>query len=86
MVIIQDCVYNSYTQKKLVDNFLIMSEGNIFPNNPIKSETFKVALICEKGIITQLKMIDKFGVESYKRTRGNYVPVNKKFNNWCIPR
>jgi hypothetical protein len=57
--------------------FLIMSEGNIFPDNPIKSETFKVALICEKGIITQLKMIDKFGVESYKRTRGNYVPVNK---------
>ena len=57
-------------------NFLVMSEGNIFPNNPI-DDTFKMAIVCKNGIITELKKIDGFGIETYKRSRGAYVPVQK---------
>jgi hypothetical protein len=56
--------------------FFVMSEGNIFPNNPINS-TFKMAIVCRNGIITELKKIDSFGTETYKRGRGAYVPVQK---------
>ena len=56
--------------------FYVMSEGNIFPNNPI-DDTFKMAIVCRNGIITELKKIDSFGTETYKRSRGAYVPVQK---------
>ena len=56
--------------------FYVMSEGNIFPDNPIE-ESFKMAITCKNGIITELKKINNYGVETYKRAKGSYVQVNK---------
>lgn len=56
--------------------FYVMSEGNIFPDNPI-TDVFKMAITCKNGVITELKKIDQFGTETYKRGKGSYVPVNK---------
>jgi hypothetical protein len=57
--------------------FPIMGTLNYFPGKGIDTNTFKIAIVCEDGLITRLKRIDNFGVESYKATSANYVPVYK---------
>jgi hypothetical protein len=58
-------------------NFLLMGTLDYFPGKGISTNTFKIAIVCEDGLITRLKRIDNFGVESYKATSANYVPVYK---------
>lgn len=55
----------------------IMGTLNYFPGKGISTNTFKIAIVCENGLVTRLKRIDNFGVESYKATSANYVPVYK---------
>ena len=57
--------------------FPIMGTLDYFPGKGIDTNTFKIAIVCEDGLITRLKRIDNFGVESYKATSANYVPVYK---------
>lgn len=57
--------------------FPIMGTLNYFPGKGIDTNTFKIAIVCENGLVTRLKRIDNFGVESYKATSANYVPVYK---------
>ena len=59
------------------ETFPIMGTLDYFPNKGINTNTFKMAIVCENGLITKLKRIDNFGVESYKATSANYVPVYK---------
>ena len=58
-------------------NFLLMGTLDYFPGKGISTNTFKIAIVCENGLVTRLKRIDNFGVESYKATSANYVPVYK---------
>ena len=58
-------------------NFLLMGTLDYFPGKGISTNTFKIAIVCEDGLVTRLKRIDNFGVESYKATSANYVPVYK---------
>lgn len=58
-------------------NFLLMGTLDYFPGKGISTNTFKIAIVCEDGLITRLKRIDNFGVESYKATSANYVTVDK---------
>ena len=58
-------------------NFLLMGTLDYFPGKGISTNTFKIAIVCEDGLITRLKRIDNFGVESYKATSANYVAVDK---------
>ena len=57
--------------------FPIMGTLDYFPGKGIDTNTFKIAIVCEDGLVTRLKRIDNFGVESYKATSANYVPVYK---------
>ena len=58
-------------------NFLLMGTLDYFPGKGVSTNTFKIAIVCEDGLVTRLKRIDNFGVESYKATSANYVPVYK---------
>ena len=58
-------------------NFLLMGALDYFPGKGISTNTFKIAVTCENGIVSRLKRIDGFGVESYKASSANYVTVNK---------
>ena len=58
-------------------DFQIMGTLDYFPGKGIQTNTFKMAIVCEDGLITRLKTINNFGVESYKATSANYVQVNK---------
>lgn len=57
--------------------FPIMGTLDYFPNKGIDTNTFKIAIVCENGLVTRLKRINNFGAESYKATSANYVPVYK---------
>ena len=57
--------------------FPIMGTLDYFPGKGIDTNTFKIAIVCENGLVTRLKRIKNFGVESYKATSANYVPVYK---------
>jgi hypothetical protein len=57
--------------------FPIMGTLDYFPDKGIDTNTFKIAIVCENGLVTRLKRIKNFGVESYKATSANYVPVYK---------
>ena len=57
--------------------FPIMGTLDYFPGKGIDTKTFKIAIVCQDGIVSRLKRIVDFGVESYKATSANYVPVYK---------
>ena len=79
------CMYEGYDgdypglsiQSTQDGNFLLMGTLDYFPGKGISTNTFKIAIVCENGLVTRLKRIDNFGVESYKATSANYVPVYK---------
>lgn len=64
-------------QSNAAGAFPIMGTLDYFPGKAIDTNTFKIAIVCENGLVTRLKRIANFGVESYKATSANYVPVYK---------
>lgn len=48
-----------------------------FKGQKIDTEIFKLAIVCKDGIVTTLKKLEGYGVESYRTVSGNYKPVNK---------
>lgn len=60
------------------NNFIFTgSSREYFPGHAIRTNSFKMALVCKDGMITLLKYIENFGVESYKAASGQFVQVNK---------
>lgn len=59
------------------ETFPIMGTLDYFPGKGVDTNTFKMAIVCENGLITKLKRLDYFGPETYKATSANYVPVYK---------
>ena len=59
------------------ETFPIMGTLDYFPGKGVDTNTFKMAIVCENGLITKLKRLDHFGPETYKATSANYVPVYK---------
>ena len=59
------------------DEYKLMGTLDYFPSQGIKTNTFKIAITCENGIVSRLKKIENFGIESYKATSAGYTPVYK---------
>ena len=59
------------------ENYMLMGTLDYFPDKGIKTNTFKIAIVCQDGIVSRLKRIVDYGVESYKATSAAYVPVYK---------
>lgn len=57
--------------------FLGAPTGQYFPAQSVNTNSFKIALVCEKGMITKFKTIRNHGYESYKSTNGSYRQVTK---------
>ena len=59
------------------EEYKLMGTLDYFPRQGIKTNTFKIAIVCENGIVSRLKKIENFGVESYAATSAGYTPVYK---------
>ena len=59
------------------EEYKLMGTLDYFPAQGIKTNTFKIAITCENGIVSRLKKIENFGIESYKATSAGYTPVYK---------
>lgn len=59
------------------EEYKLMGTLDYFPSQGIKTKTFKIAITCENGIVSRLKKIEDFGIESYKATSAGYTPVYK---------
>ena len=58
------------------EHFQIMGTLDYFPGKGVDTNTFKIAIVCENGLVTKLKRITNSGIETYKATSANYVSIN----------